>query len=112
MSQWDIHRSPTSEKLLMVLLVPSRDWTLNATNYWTIELRIVRSGQDDGEIVATYSLADRNLTAGEPVTLYDDPVGLPAAESDVLRVVLTATLSPTALGPFTVQAQMQRMTGV
>lgn len=95
-------------KLLRVQFLLRSAWTASATNYWTIEFRIRREDQTIGELVGSYDLSARSLSAGQLATVYDDANGLAMSDGDLLVVSSSSTGSPSALdGPF-VFADVQR----
>lgn len=112
--QW---RAEGPTLLIRAQLVASGGFTMSATNYWTVTLRVRRAGngafgsQTAGELIGSaYSLAARSLTAGVPATVYYDAAGLALAAGDTIWATYTSTGSPAALDP-TIDYEFQRKAG-
>jgi len=106
-----LHTAKGSETLLSASLVVQTAWSLDASNYYTITLRHRRSGQTYGELVGSaYSLADRNLSADTPVTIYSDAQGIELIDGEKLVAYVATTGSPTALEDPKIVLDLQRNT--
>lgn len=109
MSRHDIHRAKGAEKVFRIDLEAGQAFTASATDYHTFTLRLVRSDQDYGERIAdAYSLAARSLVANEPITLYDNAVGLAMSDGERIALYIDETGSPDALERVTVWIDRQR----
>lgn len=107
----DIHYVSGTEKLALVELVSSEDFTASATNYWTFTLfRRKSSDSYNGETLAEYTLSNRSLSAGTPVTMLESLNGTKLNDGEVLRVVAESVGSPASIGDARVRLTIQRMT--
>ena len=94
-----IHRSQGGDRVFGARLMVISDFALDASNYWTFTLmhrRIVDGVlQTYGELVGeAYTTQTRSLTAGVPVTIYEDAVGRPMQEGELLVLTIISTGSP------------------
>lgn len=103
--------------LRRVRFVVQADFTLDGTNFWTVTVRRRRpatastGAQATGETVgAAYSTEARSLTAGEPVTLYDDAQGLALNDGDLIVATYETTGSPAAMDNPTLLLRRRRNT--
>lgn len=109
MSRNDVYRAEGRERIFQIALEAGESFTASATDYHTFTLRLVRDGQDYGEDIADpYSLSDRSLVANEPVTLYDDPVGLAMSDGERIALYVDKTGSPASLERVTLWLNRQR----
>lgn len=106
-----LHKSPGGERVARVLFVVGAAFAKHATNYYTISVRLFHEDEAYGRVVGNaYSLADRNLTANEPVVLYDGPAGTPLRKGDTLVGYLVSTGSPAVLTSPTFIIDRQKIT--
>ena len=98
MTRHDLYRAPTTSRCFRIDIEAGEAFTANSSDYHEFTIRLVRVGQSTGEKVgSTYSLSDRSLVANEPVTVYDDAVGLAMTDGEILALYIDETGSPTIL---------------
>lgn len=98
MSRRELYRAAQDSVLLAVEFVVTTTFSADATDYWTIDVRRVRGDEAFGQDVSEqFSLATHTLTAGEPVTLYEDDHGFDLEADDRIVAELTENGSPSAL---------------
>ena len=83
-------------------------WTRSASDYWTVELRVVGADESYGRVVATLDLSTRSVAAGERFVVYDDPVGFAMTDGERLRARIVSTGSPAAISDAVLFVKVQR----
>lgn len=107
-----VYRSVGGENVTGVSMEVSVAFSANATNYWTIQPRIMRSGQTFGEdLGAGLDLSTITLNAEVVAILYDDPIGVELKSGDRIVIELTATGSPAQLTDPTFWTRTARKVG-
>jgi hypothetical protein len=105
-----LHTSPGGEKLIFVQFVTTAAFAYNGTNYYTIELRVLRSEATYPVTLGSIlSLATRSLVANVPIALYENDVGLRLNAGDALIGVMANVGAPALLAnpSFLVEVQSQ-----
>ena len=108
-----LHTSPGGEKLILVQFVTTAAFAYNGTNYYTIELRVLRSGATYYSTIGSLlSLATRSLVANEKIDLFGSrrvPASLQLNYGDALIGVMANAGAPALLAnpSFVVEVQSQ-----
>lgn len=98
MSRRNLYQARGPVTLLAIEFDVTEAIAQDATNYWTLQARLVRAGQTIGENVGTPVTTDtRSVSANTRISLYDEPGGLDLADGDVLAVLGTKTGTPDPL---------------
>jgi len=106
----ECYRAVGRQKVIQAAFSVGTDWTLDASNYWTLTLRHRKAGQTTGELVgADYAVDTRGLTAQELVTLYDGVGGLAMADGERLALYVVETGTAVALEDLILWLLIQRI---
>ena len=104
-----VYEASTGERLVKAQIAVGAAVTLDTTNYWTLSLRLRRSGQTTGEDVGTaVSTATHGLTAQTPVTIYDVATGLTMTDGERLVLYVSETANPEVLEDLVLWLTIQR----
>jgi hypothetical protein len=106
-----LYLSPGGDKLMLVQFVAAAGFPYNGSNYYTVEVRVLRRGAEfPQQIGSILSLATRSLVAKVPIDLYTNDAGLRLNAGDELIGALSSAGTPAVLSNPSFAVEVQGVT--
>lgn len=94
----DLYQARGTEWVREILLVNATSIPADPSDHWTIEVRAVGEGQEQGRrLIPDFSTSRISLAANERVAIYDKRAAIRLDDGERIRAVVTKTGSPPSL---------------